>query len=513
MRKTQNGQAAVLLAVTMAALVAFTALCFMAGSSYISRRNMQQVADGFTLSFGSQISGLTCATSPILTTANVKAYADYADGVLSPQIQSASSSSISGNCTNGWTLVYSHPNSLTINVTYPYNHDYRDVLALVNIITPLQLSKFLGVSSADLFARSVARHAGGGIATGYAIMAHTSLTCHGSVITIVQGSIYSSQLPTTKGGCGFQATAVKDSYGSYSDYGNFTVYADGNPWGSSLLADGYEEAGHVTPTCGVTPTTQYVNGNENGENPSPCSLSYIPPVTSNGWPLFPEPNVSFPQPSTGKCVAATNYGSGPAPTISGGVTTYAPGCYSSLDLSSASNPVFSPGFYYFNGVGSGVNGLSLGKGTRLLGSDVSLEFVNTASISTGGKCSVGQPCGFGADPAHPVTLGGKTYGSFSAPPSSGSAWCSSVCPLAGMLIWSSSTGSFNLEGPGESSWFSGSIYWPSDCTWDANGTSSLLGQIVCNTIDLQGGSGSSGTSVTYSDLTTSTGRGETTLIE
>jgi Flp pilus assembly protein TadG len=523
--RSQHGQAAVLLALLMAALLVFTGLVFMAGASYVSRRNLQQVADDFALSFGSKISGATC-TSSALTTPNVKAYGDYADSVLASSISNSTSSSTTGSCSTGWTLVYNHPNSLIVTLTYPYNGDYRDVLASVAATTPLQFSGFLGVSNANIAARAVARHAGGGIGTGYAVMARTALACSGSGAINVLGSVYSKSTSTTTG-CGIYAHAIKDSYGVYNDYGNFSVYDDGSPWGSSntfsncsaqLCADGFELAGHLTPTCGTTGSTMYLDSTDLVENPNPCSFSYVPPVPLLGYPLYPEPNTSYPNSNTGApyCSAATAYSDGTghvAPTLTSGVLHFHPGCYSTLDISSYSTgtPLFDPGFYYFNGVGTAKGGgLCLGSTARLLGTDVSLEFVNQTSMSSTncqttptGSCGVSSNCGFGADSTSP----------FSPPPATGSAWCGATCPLAGVLVWSSSTGSFFVKGGGEKSWFAGTIFWPSACSWDANGGSSLQGQLVCDTASLQSGSGTTGAVVSYSDIGTSQGRGETILIE
>lgn len=73
------------------------------------------------------------------------------------------------------------------------------------------------------------------------------------------------------------------------------------------------------------------------------------------------------------------------------------------------------------------------------------------------------------------------------------------CPLKGLLIYrqSSATGTWLVKGPGEQSWFKGSIFWPGTCEWWANGTATILGQLVCDTVYLQGGASSSGAGVQY----------------
>jgi hypothetical protein len=227
-----------------------------------------------------------------------------------------------------------------------------------------------------------------------------------------------------------------------------------------------------------------------------------------------------------------------------------PGCYAWIDVANVPGhtAVLDPGFYFFNGffvspgdpAGVNAGGLAINAGNdRLLGRDVTLEFANPAggassfsgteinpASKTTSSCGGGQNCYLGADPNSPID--GFSY--FSAPcdpalevncPLPGpSSWCQVVSydktgkpvydeSCNNVLVWapppgpSNTTepapigGSFWFKGTGSYEWVYGAIWWPGECAWSANGDSILLGQLVCNTANIQGGSIASGPGVKF----------------
>ena len=242
-----------------------------------------------------------------------------------------------------------------------------------------------------------------------------------------------------------------------------------------------------------------------------------------------------------------------------------PGCYGWLDLSlvlsadSTAKPavVFDPGFYYFSGYfqasdGKGKQGPQTAgglcsNGTQVLGRDVLLEVtsaVGPASLSSS-TCSESPTgatgAGFGADPSAPVVDGGVAYGYLAAPCdptvnpgcplTGGSGWCPKTDRACNAtLVWApagppASTqpaidGTFFDKGPSERSWLYGSILWPggpsdgsAGCDWAANGSSAIVGAMICQSLSLQGGAGSSGAGITYARTATNNAPNEAGLVE
>jgi hypothetical protein len=201
----------------------------------------------------------------------------------------------------------------------------------------------------------------------------------------------------------------------------------------------------------------------------------------------------------------------------------------------ATAAVLDPGFYYFNGSGSpGVGGICL-NGSRLMARDVTLEFVNQASFSSGscalggtacaGSCGFGSlPCSISACPSNapfdPASGGGFTWFAAPcslAPPGDSSCAASSWCPTGdrscwNTLIWEAgNSGQIAITGSSVSRWLLGSISWPGICTDAANGTSMIEGTVQCGTLSISAGAGA-GTAI-GGDYGISTALQEAVLVE
>jgi hypothetical protein len=203
----------------------------------------------------------------------------------------------------------------------------------------------------------------------------------------------------------------------------------------------------------------------------------------------------------------------------------------------ASGAVLDPGFYYFNGSGfAGGGGICLNGGT-LLARDVTIEFVNSAGLSTG-TCAAGggasctaSSCSFGADPCSiaacppnaALDSAGGGFEWFAAPCNqapagdagcSGSAWC----PVGdracwNLLVWapSSISGQIAIKGNVAEAWLLGSVYWPGTCSYTANGDSMIAGTISCATLSVSAAAGS--TTAVGSDYGINTALVEAVLLE
>jgi Putative Flp pilus-assembly TadE/G-like len=229
--------------------------------------------------------------------------------------------------------------------------------------------------------------------------------------------------------------------------------------------------------------------------------------------------------------------------------------------------VLDPGFFFFNGasesgdpVSSGAGGLCLNGGTpgtapgKLFGTDVTLEFVNGTSFSTA-DCS-------------PLPTNGTSvpgFGSSSQPfsaPGSASSWCPYIAPTSsnpnprepgcqGLLVWAppyqyqppaggqalcQNQGTFYVKGTTSEDVLGGTIYWPGQpqqstynpctppptsssamnspgCQYTANSTSQIVGQLICYSINVQGGAGGASLGITMEGNDNNTAPSEAGLIE
>ncbi len=224
---------------------------------------------------------------------------------------------------------------------------------------------------------------------------------------------------------------------------------------------------------------------------------------------------------------------------SAGYYHFYPGCYGWLDVSlvqkadksAGSVVVFEPGFYYFSGYydasadgqgGQGpgtAGGLCLGGGTQLVGRDVVFEFTSRSGAATGlstSTCDLSPTSStsskLGADPLLPLSDAGTSYSYLSAPcdvsanprcplPSGYRSWCPTTDRACNaLLVWAppgppvSSVPVINgtFYAKGASQWLYGTVYWPGACQWTANGTTTLVGQLVCASAALQGGASTPG---------------------
>ena len=199
----------------------------------------------------------------------------------------------------------------------------------------------------------------------------------------------------------------------------------------------------------------------------------------------------------------------PSTSWSLAIATFKPGA-------SGTGAVLDPGFYYFNGSGfAGGGGICL-NGGQLLARDMTIEFVNSAGLSTGtcaagggpscatAGCQLGSvPCSLSACPPNSAAdSAGGGYTWFAAPCSSapagdascpGSAWCPAGDRACwNLLVWapSGNTGQIAIKGTVAMSWLLGSVYWPGTCTYADNGTSMLAGTLACGNLAVSAAAGS-----------------------
>jgi hypothetical protein len=592
--RRQSGQAVIVVALAMTAMVAMLALVLMGGAAYWERRHLQELADSAALA-ASITAGGDCSL------VQAQAVAANASDVLIAQLGPTGPAVVSGGCTaGGYVMTYTFSDGTAVAINWPYAGGENDrVGAVVRHQIGLQLPGFVG-SNANIAASAVAQADTRSRPGGYAIYAYDGITCGGAAVNVIKGSVYTGGTIDTN--CGWYIQEIKAGTPSTTiDFGDILVHQTqpawqrggghclpGGPIGNAICADGYEISG--TPSTCATPYpvgTSYLDSSQLTPvagvvpNPMPCPGDQVP---APAWNLTPDPNKGpsainqdgAPCPVGGSLINASSYpqltlpgAAGPVARASNGTATPAkaapgtptlgsdglwhfhPGCYAWIDVADVPGgvAVLDPGFYHFNGffVPSGPNhdpagiaagGVAInGSNSRLLGRGVTLEFANPAggassfsgteidpASGTPSACGNAQSCFLGADPQNPV----KGYTYFSAPCSSSDlllaagcataspGWCLQVgtSPVTGapvydpscydVLVWAPSPatppgigGSFWFKGQGSFEWAYGEIEWPNTCAWSANGSSILIGQLLCDTLSLQGGSIATGPAVEF----------------
>jgi hypothetical protein len=533
MRRQQSGQAMILVALVLIALIGSAALVLLAGSVEWQKNQLQDLADQAALDAGSRI-GIGCSGGQ--ATAIITA----ADTFLAGRRPRTGALAIAGGtCATPYsgTDTFSGPIAATIN--YPYRAHQQQVEVILTLTLPISFGTVEGTSSTTVTRRALAQ----GPAASVVALTATTLDCPATAQMNVQGSILARNLITSAGTCAIYAHG-RVTAGTWSDFGNVSVSRDAQAWTragalcvpnaqtgaqQAICADGYELTGVINPSCGGAGTS-FLSPADRILNPNPCAAG-VAPISAVAPPaaqLPPDPNLDPnatatllekpPGANGAACVAGaaypvitvagTNMGTGLMPAVpvadAAGFYHFRPSCYGYLDISllPTRKATFDPGFYFFNGSGvGGRTGLCLNGTGQLVGRDITMEFVGTANFNSG-SCTgavggagtfgstpcASQPCppNVRADPpnnltwlAAPCSTAPDPLDATSCP---GSAWC----PVGNRscwnrLIWARAavSGRFQVGSTGARAWLLGSISWPGNCFWGPNGASAIAGSVSC----------------------------------
>jgi len=354
--RKQSGQALVLVAVALLALIGSAALVLLAGSAASQRNQLQSLADTAALDAALKI-GIGCngaMASTVIT---------EADTLLATQRTRTGSLAIAaGTCATPYHGSDTFAGGLSADYYYPYRAHQQQVEVLLTLTLPISFGGAVGPTSTTLTRYAVAQALPASVP---AIKANT-LNCTGGQVNTV-GDVVASNAITLSGGCALYAHQGPTS-GAYSGLGNVSVYTSGQTWtvaggscsagassGSTgaICADGYELSGHTTTACGGV-TTEYLSAANATINSDPCAAGVgaqpVPPLSSM---LPPDPNadpaaIATLQGTGGSaCSAGAVYsnivaggvtwgtGQAPAPTKdAAGFWHFKPSCYGYLTLGS-----------------------------------------------------------------------------------------------------------------------------------------------------------------------------------
>lgn len=310
----QSGQAMVLVALALLALIGSSALVLLAGSVEWQKDQLQALADSTALDAALKVAG-SCDAATANTVIN------EADAFLGTQRTRTGSLSIAaGTCATPYHGTDTFAGGLTADYYYPYHAHEQQLEVLLTLNLPIAFGGVEGRSNTPVSRYAVAE----ALPASVPAISATTLNCTGGQVNVA-GDIAAQNPIALSGGCALYSHERVAS-GAYSALGNTTVYADAQSWlvaggvcvagaasGSSnaICADGYELSGHVAPACAGA--TGYLSAAGQAVNANPCAAGTGPqPVAPLSTALPPEPN-------TDPSAIATLQGTGGAACTSGGV--------------------------------------------------------------------------------------------------------------------------------------------------------------------------------------------------
>ena len=355
-RRSQSGQAIVLVAVALLALIGSAALVLLAGSAASQRNQLQALADTSALDSALKI-GIGCSAGGASTVIT------EADNFLATQRTRTGSLAIAaGSCATPYHGTDTFAGGLSADYYYPYRGHQQQVEVSLTLSLPISFGGVAGTSSTNLTRYAVAQ----ALPASVPAITATTLACTGGQVNVL-GDVLASNLITLSGGCAIYAHDNPTS-GAYSSLGNVRVYTDGQSWtgvggscaagassGSTnaICADGYELSGHTAPACSAT---DFLTAGDAAINADPCAGGVGPqPVPPLSAALPPDPNadpaaIATLQGTGGSaCTSGGAYptiiaggitwgtGLAPAPTKdASGFWHFKPSCYGYLDFTNAS---------------------------------------------------------------------------------------------------------------------------------------------------------------------------------
>jgi len=346
----------VLVAVALLALIGSAALVLLAGSAEWQKNQLQELADSAAMDSALKI-GVGCDA------AKATAVITEADNFLaSRRTRTGGLVVTAGTCATPYKGQDTFAGGLTTTINYPYRAHQQQVEVILTLTLPISFGTEVGTTSTTVVRRAVAQALEGSTAA----LSATNLTCSSGQVNVA-GSIRAQNLITIGGTCALYAHARLDVSGAYADLGNASVYADSQSWvgaggictananvGSTnaICADGFEESGHLTPTCGTMGTSAYLSAGVVAIGPNPCAVGVAQqPAEPVSTALPPEPNLDATAVATlqgtggAACAAGAAYpnivvggvtvgtGLGPAPVIdASGFYHFKPSCYGYLNI-------------------------------------------------------------------------------------------------------------------------------------------------------------------------------------
>ena len=354
-RKRQSGQALVLVAVSLLALIGSAALVLLAGSAEWQKDQLQALADSSALDSALKI-GIGCnagAASTVITEAD--------NFIATQRTRTGALAIAAGTCATPYQGTDTFAGGLSATYNYPYRGRQQQVQVTLTLVLPIAFGGEVGQTNTSVSRYAVAQ----ALPASVPAVSATTLSCTGGQLN-VSGDVVTQNAITLSGGCAIYAHQ-RTGVGAASSFGDVSVYADSQTWvgaggsciaastsGSTnaICADGHELSGHATPACGGV--SQYLSPADLAINPNPCAAGV------GRTPVTPLSAVQAPDPNTDASAIATLQGTGGAacspvgvyPNIVAGGTTWGTGL-APLPLKDAAGLYhFKPSCYGYLNFGS-----------------------------------------------------------------------------------------------------------------------------------------------------------------
>src|SRR5437899_12286605 len=218
--RRQSGQALVIVAIWLVALIGSASLILLTGSVEWQRNQLQQLADQAALDAAMKI-GVGC------TAGSASTVITEADNFLATQRTRTGALNIgAGTCAGGYTGTDTFSGALSETIHYPYRAHQQQVEVILTVSLPISFGSYMGASNTNVTRRAVAQQLNGDTPA----VSATSLACTGAQFH-VGGSVVAANAITLSAGCAIYAHQRFDAASStYSDLGDASVYANGQSW-------------------------------------------------------------------------------------------------------------------------------------------------------------------------------------------------------------------------------------------------------------------------------------------
>lgn len=430
-RKSEVGQALVLTALALVALLGVLGLAIDMGVLRYDKRLQQTAADAAALAGASNLAFGSTAGGPSITTA--ARGASQANGFADTSGDPCQTPPTNLDIGSVAVTVCNPP------IYGPHTGDAHYVEAYVSAGQPTYFMKILGVDKETVTARAVATVNGGNEKGG------GCLWTLGPPTASIEGVNVNGNPTLNAPTCGI------------TDNGNFNTKGNALEVTASTFAAAGDWINHGTQPNDVTCTS--------GQSPCPGDMVGVSdPLASKltapsaGTPVYTL-KISGNSNSTGGCNTTTNC------NYANGVYTISPGTYCSITITGTTSAAivnFASGIYIIEGTDDGCTTQSLnipGNGT-ISGDGVMFYFTGTSTLNMTGTPTMqltGMP-------------DGSTY--------------------AGMLMWQDPNDT-NTDGPAmggnSGSYYDGMVYFPKDqLTFYGNNTSMSVSMVITYSVQLSG---------------------------
>jgi hypothetical protein len=339
--KNEAGQALILTAVALVALIGFAGLAIDMGVMRHDKRLQQTAADAAAIAGASNL-GFGGVTSGAQDAASRVGYTDNGGGLVS----NCAGAAVGTICVEVNNPPKTGPHASDSSPNCPPAPSCY-VEALVAVVQPTYFMKVLSINSETITARAVASNLGG---NGCLYTLGTPSSSIQGVNIVADGTLNASS-------CGIV------------DNGNYIAEED-----STVSADTFGVSGSLTDESGSVTCTK----------PGPCPTYGIPAASDPLSQLTP-PCTSCSGGTTVNVRGAGIPACGPGCTFNNGTYTISPGTYCSISINGGAGDqvVFSPGVFSIVGSSAGcpTASLNITGDNTISGSGVTFYFTNSSTLN------------------------------------------------------------------------------------------------------------------------------------